>query len=187
MRTPTRVITMWLLAAVTASPARAQQVAPAVPAWTADATGAFLSEAWDYNLSREELRGGSLEVRRRAARSWAFGGEILMMSVRQRGDDGWLAGGGPSVRWTANPAARARVFVDVGLGLSRASVRVPPRGTRVNYLVRTSGGLSRTLSSRTAATIALTWLHLSNASLEGRDRNPDIQAVGVTIGVSRVF
>jgi hypothetical protein len=31
--------------------------------------------------------------------------------------------------------------------------------------------------------MGITWLHLSNNSLEGRGHNPDIQAVGLTAGV----
>jgi hypothetical protein len=156
-------------------------------AWTIEVNAAFLSEAWDYNLSREVLWGGGLAVRRRAGRSFAIGGEWVSFAVKQRGQDGWLNGGGPCVRWLTNPLARAQFFADLALGLSHADARVPPRGTTFNYLIHASGGLSRTFTPGTAMSISLTYVHLSNAGREGRDRNPDIQAAGLTVALSRSF
>jgi hypothetical protein len=61
---------------------------------------------------------------------------------------------------------------------------VPDRGARFNYLGQSSVGITRPVSARTSLTAALMWLHVSNNGLAGRARNPDIQALGVRVGVS---
>jgi len=68
--------------------------------------------------------------------------------------------------------------------LSYGSGIVPERGTRFNYIAQSSVGISRPLRTGLSMTAALMWLHLSNNGLANRARNPDIQAVGVRVGVS---
>lgn len=157
--------------------------------WMLDVHGTFLAEAWDYNLSKENLAGGSIVVRTRRGERWWIGAEACSFAAKQRGHnrDAWVVGGGPLVRWQFTSAAPAALFVEIGLGVSRADRRVPPRGTRVNYLARASGGASYALTGSITASLMLTYLHLSNASLEGRDRNPDLQALGAMLGFSVPF
>jgi hypothetical protein len=47
--------------------------------------------------------------------------------------------------------------------------------------------MTRRLTRQAHAVASVRWLHLSNASREGRNRNPDIEAVGGYVGVSVGF
>jgi hypothetical protein len=67
--------------------------------------------------------------------------------------------------------------------MSWSDTVTPPRGTRLNYMTLTSVGLTRRLTRQTHAVASFRWMHLSNASLEGRNRNPDIEALGGYFGL----
>jgi hypothetical protein len=73
---------------------------------------------------------------------------------------------------------RLSAFLEFEVGLSDADTSIPPRGTRFNYLAL--GGLGTTIRLRPGVHLltGLKWVHASNNGLAGRDRNPDIEAVG---------
>jgi hypothetical protein len=75
-----------------------------------------------------------------------------------------------------------RPVVDVAVGLSNATRPVPPRGTSFNYLAAIGAGFE--MAPRPAVvTVTGRWWHASNNGREGRQRNPDIQSLGVVVGV----
>ena len=78
---------------------------------------------------------------------------------------------------------KTSMFVELGAGVSWSDTDVPPRGTKFNYLIVTSAGLTHKLSDQVYAIASARVLHLSNASLMGPNRNPDIEAVGGYFGV----
>lgn len=144
-------------------------------------SGSVLAEAWNYNESREEMYVLSLGLRREANSRVAYGLEAITAYVSQRGVDafaiGWLGG----VRWRVF-GKRRTLSVDLDVGMVRGELRVPPRGTRFNYLFRPGATLTLPFVRGAHVALAAQWLHLSNNSLEGRGRNPDIQAVGISAG-----
>jgi len=74
-------------------------------------------------------------------------------------------------------------IVDLAVGLSDSTVAVPKRGTTFNYLI--VGGAGVELPGRAMTVdLGLRWLHVSNNGREGSGRNPDIQSLGITAGVS---
>lgn len=150
-------------------------------AWHIDLAGSVFAEAWDLNESTESLSGAIVGVDRHIWRAIAVRGEALLVRVAQRGDDAWLRGvtGGTRIRWTR---ARVRPVIDVAVGVSNSTMRVPLRGTRFNYLAVIGSGIETQLRS-VVLTVTGRWLHASNNGREGRGRNPDIQALGVVIGV----
>ncbi len=140
-------------------------------------------EAWNYNVSHEELYG--------LRQSVTYGlrdGLVLTMNqhvyyVSQRSNDSWLLGLTFGFRGRVYQRGRATVFVEGDVGISDAAIATPPRGTRFNYLAMGSGGLLVRLRPRVYAVAGLEWVHVSNFSLKGPGRNPDIEAVGPRIGV----
>jgi hypothetical protein len=78
------------------------------------------------------------------------------------------------------------VFLDTGVGLATAAQRVPPTGTRRNYLVVLGGGIEVPWSTLHFSAGAR-WLHVSNGGREGSSRNPDIQSLGGFVGVGWRF
>ena len=150
-------------------------------AWHLDAAVAALAEAWDYNESRESLAGGTFGIERDIRRRVAARGEVLLLRVRQGGEDGWLRGFtiGSRARWAGRPVSP---FVDIAVGLSDATVPVPVGGTTFNYLAVIGGGIDIPLRAARLC-VGARWVHVSNNGREGRDRNPDIQSIGAVVGV----
>ena len=155
--------------------------AHAQPRWTADVSMAALREAWDINESTDSLVGLGLGIDRRVWRGASLRGELLGLRVMQQPESAWLRGFTVGVRTRWRRAA-LRPLIDVAVGLSDSTRPVPFRGTRTNYLALIGAGVEMSVRS---AMIAVTgrWLHASNNGRDGRHLNPDIQSLGVTVGV----
>jgi hypothetical protein len=183
-----------LLVLVAASRAGAQPAAPASDGtpfargrWHFEFGGQAALEAWNYNANHEELYG--------LAQGLTYGlrnGLVLRMNQRfiyisQRSQDGvalCLTGG---VRGRIAQRGRATVFLQGELGISYTAIAAPPRGTRFNYLAIGGGGVMMRLNGRAQIVTALDVMHLSNASLKGASRNPDIEAIGLSLGLNLHF
>lgn len=150
--------------------------------WHVEASLHGALEAWNYNVSHEELLG--------VAEGLTYGvrdGLLLTMTqhiyyVSQRANDSWLLGLTFGVRGRVYRRGRSSVFIEGGVGISDAAIAAPPRGTRFNYLATGAAGVLVRLRPRVHALAALQWLHVSNNSLKGPGRNPDIEAVGPRVG-----
>jgi Lipid A 3-O-deacylase (PagL) len=155
------------------------------PAWTADLTLASYVEAWELNDSVEHLTGMMGGVDRTVWRGVALRGEGLIHYVHQSGDATWLRGMTLAMR-TRRRARTVQMFLDVGCGLAAAARRVPPSGTRSNYLLLLGGGAEVPVAGA-HLTAGVRWLHLSNGGREGRVQNPDIQSLGGFAGLAWKF
>lgn len=151
--------------------------------WHAEAGLHGAVEAWNYNVSHEELYG--------LAEGLSYGvrdGLVLTMNqhiyyVSQRANDSWLLGLTIGLRGRVYRRERSSVFIEGGVGISDAAIAAPPRGTRFNYLATGAAGVLVRLRPRIHALAALQWIHVSNNSVKGPGRNPDIEAVGPRVGV----
>jgi hypothetical protein len=161
------------------APADAQE-----PAWTIDVTSGYYVEAWELNGSTEHLAGIQAGIDGRLWRGVALRGEGVALRVHQQGTETWLRGATLGMR--ARRGAAARVFFDAGAGFARAGERVPPTGTRRNYLLIIGGGIEVPWSTL-HFTAGARWLHVSNGGREGRLRNPDLQSLGAFGGVGWRF
>ena len=154
-----------------------------VDRWHLELTGGFFLEAWDLNLYTEQLMGGAISLSRQITPNWTLGVETSLLHVNQEPiGDAFLPALSLMLRWSAFRVGETSVFLEGGGGVSYASNEVPNRGTRLNLVSQTGVGLERRLSSRIGLVSGLRWLHVSNNSLDGRDHNPDIQALGLYIG-----
>ena len=158
----------------------ASQAAAAQP-WTVDAGATVLPEAWDYNESREVLAGVTFGADREVWRPLAVRVEGWLLKAAQQPRDAWTAGFtmGVRSRWRLR---RGHPYADLGVGSSRAAAPIPQRGTRSNYVIVAGGGLMLP-TGRGWLQVGARWLHLSNAGRVGKNRNPDVQAIGLTLGV----
>ena len=151
--------------------------------WHLELTGAFFREAWDLNLYTEELIGGAITISRHVTPNWTLGVETSLLHVNQEAiGDVFLPALSLMTRWSAFRVGETSVFLEAGGGGSYASNEVPNRGTRFNLIFQSGIGLARPMSSRIVLVGGLRWLHVSNNSLDGRDHNPDIQALGLYLG-----
>jgi hypothetical protein len=64
---------------------------------------------------------------------------------------------------------------------------VPDNGTSFNWIAQGGGGFLWRIGQRTYGVTGVRVLHLSNANLQGADRNPDINAVGGYAGLGWGF
>jgi len=179
-----------LLLLLPAAAVRAQD-APPTPfskgAWhfEADASAAF--ELWNYNISHEDLFGLTQSVTYGVGDGFALRGAQRFLYVSQRGEDGVLLGLTIGVRRRVGRPGRVTGFLQGDLGISYTAIASPPRGTRFNYLAIGGGGVMIRTSPRTHLVTTGLLTHISNAGLKGSSRNPDIEALGVTLGVNVRF
>jgi hypothetical protein len=156
-------------------------------AWHLELSAQVFAEAWNYNVSREELYVLAPGLVCPVRDGLAIVAAVPMGYVSQRATDAAFLGVTAGVRWRAARRGRASLFLELSVGAAQADTPVPPRGTRVNYLFAPAGGVTIALPHGAHLLVGLRWLHLSNNSLAGRDRNPDIQAIGVQAGLLLPF
>lgn len=150
--------------------------------------GVLMSESWDKNESPETLGGGSMTLARPFRRAWMGMLEASFLRVADdRRPDPFLSGFTILLRRRVHETRRASTFVEAGPGISYASRPTPAGGTRMNYLFQAGLGTLIRMAPAGYLVAGARYLHLSNNSLAGRDRNPDIQAVGGYLGTLLLF
>jgi hypothetical protein len=189
-----RVTILLILLVPAAKTVSAQAAAPsrtddpfARRAWAVELGGQVELEAWNYNSNHEEIFGVSTGFTYGLGRGVVLTVAWPFSYVSQRGVDGLVLGGTIGVRGRVYRRARVSVYWEVGIGVSDADTNVPPRGTTFNYIAQGGGGVTIGLGHGLHALAAVRWIHFSNNSLAGRDRNPDIEAIGVHVGVLMPF
>jgi hypothetical protein len=180
------------LLALSALPARAQTPAAsgdpfAAGRWHVEVEGVAAVEAWNYNISHEELYGLSEGVTYGIRNGLVLRANQRLAYVSQRSEDAVLLGLTIGVRARVYRRGRVSVFLQGDAGVSHTAVAAPPRGTRFNYLA--SGGAGATIRAAPwlhfVATLQV--IHVSNAGVKGPSRNPDIEAIGASIGMILAF
>ena len=135
-------------------------------------------EAWNYNVSHEKMSA--------AIPGFTYGlgkGTVLVVHaplyyVGQRGADAFILGMTWGVRSRFLRGEHWNAYWEFEVGLSKSDAFTPPGGTRFNYLAQGAAGITRRVSRDTHLLAGIKWVHVSNNSLAGRRRNPDIEAVG---------
>lgn len=166
----------------------ARQAAPpddvfADAAWHLELGSHYAIETWNYNGNHEIMASGIVAVSYGVKQDLALILSAPLYYVDQRGPNAWLLGTTCGVRWRALGRGRVALFVEAEVGISRAETYTPPRGTRFNYLALGGAGLTMRVARGTHLLTGLKWIHVSNSGFAGRDRNPDIEAVGPRIAL----
>jgi len=184
------ILHAFLLLALPAAAVHAQDAAPTPftkGTWhfEADASAAF--ELWNYNISHEDLFGLTQAVTYGVGDGFALRGAQRFLYVSQRAEDGVVLGLTIGVRRRIGRPGRVTGFLQGDVGISYTAIAAPPRGTRFNYLAIGGGGVTIRTSPRIHVVTTGLLTHISNAGLEGSSRNPDIEALGVTLGLNVRF
>lgn len=169
------------LAQSSAPPAADDPFAP--NRWHAEFSTQAALEAWNYNGSHEELYGLVQGVTYGLHRGLMLTVRQRLYYVSQRRNDSRILGLTGGLRGRVYRRGSASAFWQFDLGISDAAVAAPPRGTRFNYLALGGPGMVVQLNRRLSFSTTLELIHISNASLKGPDRNPDIEAIGPSVGV----
>jgi len=144
-------------------------------------------EAWNYNISHEEMLAVVPGVTYGLCDGLQLTASWPLYFVSQRGVDAYLMGGTFGVRGRVYRHRHVNAFVELKVGVADADTYVPPRGTRFNYLALGGGGAIVRVRRGVHALVGIEWVHVSNGGFAGRDRNPDIEAVGLKVGVLIAF
>ena len=182
-----------LLLALLAGDAGAQGTSPAPEdafakgRWRAEFLVQAALEAWNYNPSHEELYGLVQGVSYGVRDGLLLVARQRLFYVSQRRNDSRLLGLTTGLRARVYRRGRTCTFLQFDVGISDAAVALPPGGTRFNYLAIGGGGVMMQISGRLHAVAAMEVIHVSNAGIAGHDRNPDIEAIGPTLGISIGF
>ena len=179
---------VFILAA--ASGARAQQKPPetfARGAWNFQLAAHTAFEIWNYNGNHEELYGFVPGLSYGVSEGVAAVVTFPMYYVDQRGVNAALQGITFGLRSRLYRRGGVTIYFDVDVGWSYADTRTPPRGTRFNYLALGTVGAVVPIARGLDLMTGVRLLHLSNNGIAGRDRNPDIEALGLQIGILRRF
>ena len=140
-------------------------------------------EAWNYNISHEELAGVSTGLTYGLRDGLVLTATGSLTHVWQPGSNAAAIAALVGVRGRVFRTSRVAVFLELEIGASDADTLVPPRGTRFNYLAQGGVGSTVRVGRRTHLLAGVKWIHVSNGGLAGRDRNPDIEAVGPMLGL----
>jgi hypothetical protein len=151
--------------------------------WHLDLTVHSAFEVANYNGNHEEMFGEFAGFTYGIREGLAIRVAAPLYYVWQRGTDGALFGVTGGLRGRLVKKPRWSAFWEFELGVSEADTYVPPRGTRFNYLAIGGGGVTVQIRPGIHLLGGLRFVHLSNNSLAGRSRNPDIEALGPTIGL----
>ena len=155
--------------------------------WRAEFLAVAALEAWNYNPSHEELYGLVQGITYGLRDGLVLMARQRLFYVSQRKNDSRVLGLTSGLRWRFYRRGRTSAFVQFDLGISDAAVALPPGGTRFNYLAVGGGGVMVQISRRVHAIGILEVTHISNAGLAGDDRNPDIEAIGPSLGLTIGF
>jgi hypothetical protein len=164
-------------------PAGARALSAALRARAVEVAGEIQREAWNYNLSDEDLFGGSAGLWYPVNDRWSIGAEASVLWVHQERVPSVPLAGVTLLTRRWFPRAKFSYFVEGGGGLSYSARFVPQRGTRFNYLAEAAAGVIHPTSRYAHFVASFRFLHISNNSLAGPDRNPDIEAFGIRVGM----
>jgi hypothetical protein len=155
--------------------------------WHAEFAAQAALEAWNYNPSHEELYGLIQGVSYGLREGLMLTARQRLYYVSQRLNDSRLLGISTGLRARVYRRGKTSGFVQFDFGISDAAIALPPGGTRFNYLALGGAGILVRIKPRLHLIATLEVIHISNAGLKGPDRNPDIEAIGPSLGVSVPF
>ena len=155
--------------------------------WRAEFLVQAALEAWNYNPSHEELYGLAQGVTYGVRDGLVLIARQRLYYVSQRRNDSRALGISSGLRARVYRRGRTSGFLQFDVGITDAAVALPPGGTRFNYLASGGGGLMVQMTRRLQAVATIEVIHLSNAGIAGPDRNPDIEAIGPSLGISIGF
>jgi hypothetical protein len=155
--------------------------------WRAELLAGAALEAWNYNPSHEELYGLTQGVSYGLRDGLVLIARQHLVYISQRRNDSRLLAITAGLRGRVYRRGRASAFLQFDVGVSDAAVALPPGGTRFNYLAIGGGGVMMRINQRVQAIAVLEVIHISNAGIAGHDRNPDIEAIGPSLGITIGF
>ena len=115
-------------------------------------------------------------------------GEVGGWYFSQDGDNAAGVNPGFTLRWHFLNRQSWTLYADTGIGLLLATDNVPATGTSFDFMPRAGGGVSFRLNDRgLRGYLGARWHHVSNAQINGADRNPDRNGIAIYAGLMFPF
>lgn len=99
----------------------------------------------------------------------------------------WMYGLSGALRHHVLQFDRSTLFIDASFGPVEATGRVPGGGTYFNFVTRTGLGATFQLREHLHLLGGVRYFHLSNARIEGSQRNPSINGIEGFLGLMWTF
>jgi hypothetical protein len=113
----------------------------------------------------------------------SLGAEISVNRALQHGADPWMTGISAVLRHHLVRFDRYTLFATASFGPVWATDNVPPAGTDFNFITRVGLGVTAELRPDLHLLAGLRWFHLSNARMEGVERNPTVDGMEMNVGL----
>lgn len=184
---------LWLVLGIVmfAAWTQAQTTSPSAPStaftegsWCSVIYGNYGSDVTNRNV---RLGGANLGIGYYLVDNVALNLEGSANMIDEPGPDGW--GGTTSLLLRQHFFNRDRFsfFIDVGWGIIETQYDTPVRGTRFNFIQHTGPGFTYELDKGTYLLGGARFFHISNARLEGRNRNPSVNGIEGYLGLMFKF
>ena len=148
--------------------------------WTATAYGSYVK-----SFTGEEAKMGSGQIGGGyyLLDNFSINAELGGFYNSQWGPDARITEGDLLLRHHLFHSGRFSLFIDGVAGISYADHRTPAIGTYYNYILEFGVGSTFQLYENVHLIGGVRYFHLSNAYLEGPDRNPSINATQGYVGL----
>jgi hypothetical protein len=153
--------------------------------WDIEAAGGYASEV--YPNDHIKMATASLGVGYYVKDNFALSLQVPVYQFHLLDDNANAIGLNLSLRYHFYQAGKFTFFADIIGGLSQASRAVPPDGTHFNFTLQLGPGVTYRIADHVDLFGGARLFHLSNAAIEGIDRNPDLNAVEGYAGVMLTF
>jgi hypothetical protein len=163
-----------------APPATAPAPIPFDNRWRFEVLGVGMADVTNRHV---EMGGTRLGIGYYPAEQFGFRLELTGYGVSTSDGDTAAAQASLGFRHHVHEFGRTSLFIDVGFGLFEAGKRVPSHGTDFNLTFHTGVGFTHPIADGLDLEGGLRYFHLSNARLEGPDRNPSLNGPEFFIGV----
>ncbi len=93
-----------------------------------------------------------------------------------------IAFGGDAILrwWPVRTGRRIAPYAELALGLCGSPDRIPPSGTRLNFLVQAGAGLALRTGTRWSTVVGWRWMHISNGNYG--EHNPGVNVSMLLVG-----
>ena len=140
--------------------------------WTLQVDGAFLRAR--TNPRFEQFAGGHVGVGYYVLDRLSINADVPVYWVNQSGPNAVAGGFDLLARWHFVERGRLSLYLDGGAGFLVADHDVPRGGTHFNFTPQIGIGATWLLDDHTYLIGGARLLHLSNAGIDGHDRNPSV-------------
>ena len=149
-------------------------------AWTFHTYGGYVNDLGPYDVEGGFAAAGFNYY---LVDGISLGGEVAGYGISQPVHNAVAVAPGIVFRHHLVDTGNSSFFVDVAGAMFFANERVPDEGTDFNFATQAGIGLTQKLGGGSHLLLGVRFFHLSNANLEGDDRNPSLNGISAYVGL----